>query len=95
MSWNEEKYGHGSQPGPKPRMTVLTTANSKLLLCSTLPKTLTMRMATAMIANEYSRTDFSSVGKSQHSTRVFPEDEIIHNKSTLHLSIHQQLVLYL
>jgi hypothetical protein len=30
-SWNEQKYGHGSRRGPKPRLIVLARANSKLL----------------------------------------------------------------
>jgi hypothetical protein len=33
-SWNEQKYGYGFQRGPKPRMTVLAKASSKLGVCS-------------------------------------------------------------
>jgi hypothetical protein len=44
-------------------MNLLVKATSKLLLCSTLPKTLTMRTANAMFVNEYSRREFSSIGK--------------------------------
>jgi hypothetical protein len=33
-SWKEHIYGHGSRRDPKPRMTVLSKASSKLLLCT-------------------------------------------------------------
>jgi hypothetical protein len=32
--WKEQKYGQGSRRGPKPRITVLATTISKLLLSS-------------------------------------------------------------
>jgi hypothetical protein len=36
LFWNEQKFGHGSRRGPKPRMTVLAKANGKLLLFSNM-----------------------------------------------------------
>jgi hypothetical protein len=41
-SWNEETYGRGSRPDPKPRMTMLAKASRKLLLYSALSLSLSL-----------------------------------------------------